>query len=121
MPPKKKFLSGKQKKRRFCGNQHTRKDRKNASESSSESEGDKNHVESAGAAKPDNFKSYLPLFASLRGSLVIPLRITAAKMSLKLHLKDFVLWTFLCLLLSWNAFGAHFASKVMLSLRKCRS
>lgn len=67
MPPKKKFLSGKQKKRRFCGNQHTRKDRKKASESSSESEGDKNHVESAGAAEPDNFKSLPASVRKLKG------------------------------------------------------
>ena len=66
MPPKKKFRSGKRKKRRFCGNQHTKKencakkadvDREETSESSSESEGDKDHVKSAGAAEPDDFKS----------------------------------------------------------------
>ena len=76
MPPKKKFRSGKRKKRRLAGNQYTMKensakkvdlDREEASESSSESEGDKDLVESKEAAEPDDFKSLPASVHKLKG------------------------------------------------------
>ena len=76
MPPKKKFQSGKRKKRRFAGNQYTTKEnsaikadlgREEASESSSESEGDKDLVESKEAVEPNDFKSLPASVRKLKG------------------------------------------------------